>query len=998
MGLSLRVRLLGPVDITAGGESRPVSGIRRKAVLATLALHGGEVVSIDRLADVVWGEAAPSTAVNTLQSHVSYLRGVLGSKAAILARPPGYVLDLGADSTDVQLAERLLRQGTRADDPAQGVRQLQAALGLWRGRPLADLADLAGLEDQARRLELLRLQVKRALSEARLAAGEHIQLVPSLEQMALEHPLDEHIHAQLMLALYRSGRQADALAVYHRLRNTLDEQLGIDPSQQLRNLETAILQQDPALEAPPAPFAVADGFPAADSFAAADASAAGAFAADAFAADASAADAFTAAPARSASMAPVPAQLPSAVPVFAGRGAELVSLDTILRGTAVAEADGPVAVAVSVISGTAGVGKSALAVYWAHRVARQFPDGQLYVNLRGFDPARAPLDPGEVLRGFLDALGVPAQRVPAGFDAQLGLYRSVLAGRRVLVLLDNARDADHVRPLLPGSPGCMAIVTSRVQLTSLVATQGARPLTLGLLTTGESHDLLARRLGTDRVTAEPAAVEEIIASCAGLPLALAIVAARAETNAAIPLAVLARQLRSSVGALDTLTAGDDSTDLRAVFSWSTGVLTEEAGRLYWLLGLHRGPDLAAAAAVSLAGTPPEQTQPLIGELVGAHLLAEHVPGRFAFHDLLRAHAAEQARTRCNGGERHAATHRLLDYYLHTAQEAARLLYGPWDRLPLVSAQSGVVKEQFADEALASAWLHAEYQVLLGSIEHAASAGFERHAWQLARTMASYFARSGHWRDWAKAQQVAVMAARRSGDTIGQAFAHHGLGSALTHLGDHEEAQTELRLALNLFCVVGDATHRAQLHLDLGYLSDCKGADDEALRHSQEALTLFRSAGHHAGEAIALNNIGWSEARQGDYGEALQHCQQALHLHEQADDRQGQAGAWDSLGYIHHCRADHAAAIACYMKGADFYRQIRDAYNEAGTLTRLGDVYHAAGDHQSAKRVWRQALRLHEALDHPDTARIYRRLDRVVAATALIPGRPVAEARRPKSEV
>jgi DNA-binding SARP family transcriptional activator len=234
----------------AGGEARPVNGIRRKAVLATLALHGGEVVSIDRLADAVWGGSAPSTVVNTLQSHVSYLRGILGSKAAILSHPPGYVLDLGADSTDVQLAERLFRQGTRADDPARGVRQLQAALALWRGRPLADLSDLAGLEDQARRLELLRLQVKRALSEARLAAGEHVQLVPDLEQMAAEHPLDEHIHTQLMRALYRSGRQADALAVYHRLRRALWEQLGIDPGQLPRDLETAILQQDPALDAP----------------------------------------------------------------------------------------------------------------------------------------------------------------------------------------------------------------------------------------------------------------------------------------------------------------------------------------------------------------------------------------------------------------------------------------------------------------------------------------------------------------------------------------------------------------------------------------------------------------------------------------------------------------------------------------------------------------------------------------------------------------------------
>jgi tetratricopeptide (TPR) repeat protein len=527
----------------------------------------------------------------------------------------------------------------------------------------------------------------------------------------------------------------------------------------------------------------------------------------------------------------------------------------------------------------------------------------------------------------------------------------------------------------------MAVVTSRTKLTPMVATEGARPLTLSLLTPEQSSDLLSRRLDADRLAAEPAAIEEIIARCAGLPLALAIVAARAATETVMPLSVLAGQLRDSAGALDTLTAGDESTDLRAVFSWSTRALSPEAAELFRLLGLHPGPDLAAAAAASLTERPVERIWPWLGELVRAHLLTELVPGRFTFHDLLRAYAAEQASTQCTDHDRHAAIHRMLDYYLHSAQEAARLLYGPWDHLPLTSAQPGVIPERFADETRATAWLHAEYQVLLGSIEYGASTGFERHAWQLTRTMASYFERSGHWRDWIRVQRVAVTAAQRLGDTLGQAHAHHELGNALTHLGNYEQAQSELHRALNLFRVLGDDTHRAQMHLCIGYLSDCLGADQQALGQSQQALKLFRSAGHHAGEAIALNNIGWSQARQGHYSQALLLCRQALHLHEQAADRQGQAGAWDSLGYIHHCRADHTAAIACYTKGADFYRQVRDGYNEAETLTRLGDAYHAAGDHHSAQRTWRQALRMHEALDHPDTTQIRRRLDEAAQARA-----------------
>ncbi len=519
----------------------------------------------------------------------------------------------------------------------------------------------------------------------------------------------------------------------------------------------------------------------------------------------------------------------------------------------------------------------------------------------------------------------------------------MLAGKRVLVLLDNARDASHALPLLPGSPGCMAVVTSRTQLTSLVASQGARPVTLGLLTPERSNGLPGRGLGTDKVAAEPAAAEEIIARCAGLPLALAVVAARAETDPVMPLSVLGEELRDSADALDTLPSGDESADLRAVFSWSTGALTRQTAELYWLLGLHPGPDLDAAAAASLSGRPPERIRRQFGDLVHANLLTEHVRGRFTLRDLLRAYAAGQA-----PGAPIVTSTRPGTECSTTTCTARRKQPGPWDRLPLGCAQPGVVPERFADETRATAWLQADYQVLPGSIEHAASSGFERHAWQLARTLASYFERGGHWRDWTRAQQRAVVVAQRTGDITGQAHAHHQLGSALTHLGNYEQAYGELRSALNLFRILGDDTHRAQVHLTMGYLSECQGADQRALSQTRRALTLFRLAGHQAGEAIALSNIAWSQARQGHYGQALLHCRQALHLHEQAADRHGQAGAWDTLGYFHHCRRDHAAAIACYTKGADFYRQIRDGYNEAETLTRLGDAYHAAGDHHCAQ--------------------------------------------------
>ena len=725
----MRVRLLGPVDVMAGSEILPVSGLRRKAVLATLALHVGQVVGTGRLVDAVWGETAPG-ALNTLQSHVSYLRTVLG-KAAIVARPPGYLLDLGDDGTDVLLAERLLRQGVQSADPARAVADLREALALWRGRPLADLAGLAWLEQQAGRLDLLREQIRHALSDARLAAGEHRQLVPELEQAVADHPLDEQVHAQLMTALYRSGRQADALAVYQRLRSTLAEELGLAPSPALRELETAILRQDASL----------------------DASAAGG-------------EASLRPAAPPASGVPVPAQLPPPVAAFAGRDAELARLDAIGDG----QADEASAVTIAVITGTAGVGKTALAVTWAHRVAARFPGGQLYVDLRGFDPAGPALDPGQALRGFLEALAVPPERIPDGLDDQVALYRSLLAGQRVLVLLDNARDAAQVRPLLPGSPGCLAVVTSRNHLTGLIAGHGAHPLGLDLLTPEGARELLARRVGADRASREPGAVDEIIAGCARLPLALTIAAARAATSPGFPLAVFAADLREAGHALDSLDGDDAATDIRAVFSWSYRALSPDTARMFRLLGLHPGPDMTVSAAASLAGIAPDRARALLAELTRGHLLSEHRPGRYAFHDLLRAYATEQALDHDDDDARRAAVGRLLDHWLHTACAAAALLdpfFAPEPQdPPLPGAVVGAPAT--AEEALR--WFTAEQATLLAAVSLAAWSGLPGHAWRLAWALSTFLLRRGCWDDYARACQTSLDAARRAGDAAGEAHA------------------------------------------------------------------------------------------------------------------------------------------------------------------------------------------------------------------------------------
>ena len=928
----MQVRLLGPVDVVVDDGPRPVHGLRRMALLAALALHCGEVVSTGRLADAVWGEAAPATAVNTLQSHVSFLRHVLGSKAAIRARPPGYVLDLAGDGTDVRLAERLFRQGQQSADPAGGALRLQDALALWRGRPLADLTGLPWVEEQAEHLDLLYMQVKQAWFEARLAAGEHAALVPELEQVVADRPLDERIWAQLMLALYRSGRQADALAAFQRLRRTLVAELGIDPGRELRDLETAILRQDPALD-PPAPAA---------------------------------------GPARALPRVPVPAQLPPAVAAFAGRGAELASLDTLLPAAARAGLGRDAAAVMVVLSGTAGVGKTALAVHWAHQVAAQFPDGQLYVNLQGFDPGGTALEPSEAVRGFLEALGVPATRIPAALPAQAGFFRSLLAGKRVLMVLDNAHDAGQVRPLLPGSPGCLAIVTSRDSLAGLVAREGAHPLTLDLLPVADARELLARRLGSGRVDSEPAAVDDIIAGCARLPLALTIAAARAATSPGFPLAVYGTELRGAARALDPLPGGDLATDVRAVFSWSYRALSDPAARMFRLLGLHPGPDISLAAAASLAAAPLSRARVLLDELSQAHLAAEHAPGRYTCHDLLRAYAAEQALADDSQDARDAAVHRVLDHYLHTARHAAMLMEPHFEPVTLSPPQPGVIPGQPATAQEAAAWFSAEHAGLLAAVRLAGQAGFDTHAWRLAWTLSTFFLRSGAWEEHALAQRAGLEAARRVHDVAGEAHALHGLALGYARSGRFGDAYPCFHDALALFGRVGDQVSQGRIHSSLTWLAEREERLTDALDHAGQAFDLLGAAGH-AGQAMILNDIGYCHARLGQYQQALSYCERALAAIREVGERHWEAATWDSLGLIHHGLGNCQRAIACYQRSVDLWRELADRFNEADTLDSLGDVQRSAGDDEAASRTWARALCIFEEIGHPDRDRIRAKL-------------------------
>ena len=935
---ALRFGVLGSLRVWRGQTVVDLGPLQQRVVFAVLSMQAGRPVSMQQMINAVWGEATPTHAVNLVQRHVSGLRRALepnrpghAPSAVLVWSNAGYLLTLPADAVDLDIFETELgraRAARAAGNPPAAAEALHAALKLWRG-PLCDGLSSPFLDAQRDRLAESRISAIEDRVELDLAIGDRPDVIAELRDLVAEHPLRERLHGLLMLALYRAGRQADALAVFRDVRRVLSEELGIEPAAPLQQLHQQILAGD--LEsAATAPVKV------------------------------------TADPSAKTHLPrPVPAQLPHRVLDFTGRGAELDQLDELLsrdRGDAVT------AVVITAISGTAGIGKTALAVHWAHRVSDQFPAGQLYVNLRGFDPTGSAMKPAEAIRGFLDAFGVPPQEIPTSLEAQAALYRSLLAGRRVLVLLDNAADSDQVRPLLPGSPGCLVIVTSRNELTGLIASEGAHPVTVDLLNPTEARQLLSRRLGESRVLAEKQAADDIIALCARLPLALTIVAARAAAHQRFRLAALAAELRETGGRLDAFDSGDQATNVRAVFSWSYQRLSDPGRRLFRLLGVHFGPDIATPAVVSLAGVPKTQVRPMLAELARAHLVTERIPGRFTFHDLLRAYAAELAHLHDPDDYRSAAKHRVLDHYLHTACRADKLLNRHRDRpFTLVHAEPGVTPESPADQRQALTWFESEHAVLIAALRQAT--GFDTHIWQLAWALVSFFEYQGHWRDWRESQAAALEAAQRQSDQQAQALSHDLLGRAFIQLSRYDQARIHLQHALDLFRELGDHIGQADVHRNLSWVFDRQERYEEALPHARQALLLFQAVGHQSGHARALNAVGWFHAQLGDPEQALICCQQALDLQREIGDRFGQAETYDSLGHAHHRLGHLREATACYQQALTLYHEFGDRYNEADTLAYLGDVHQTFSDFEAARIAWQRALAIFEQLGHPGADRV-----------------------------
>jgi transcriptional regulator with XRE-family HTH domain/tetratricopeptide (TPR) repeat protein len=676
----------------------------------------------------------------------------------------------------------------------------------------------------------------------------------------------------------------------------------------------------------------------------------------------------------------VPRQLPTRVPHFAGRAGELAQLDGVLDAAASDQAAGATGVVISAIGGTAGVGKTALALHWAHRVAHRFPDGQLYANLRGFDAGHGkPAEPADVLRGFLDALGVHPERLPADVEGLAGLYRSVLAGRRMLVLLDNAADAAQVRPLLPASPECLVIVTSRRELAALAAGEGARLLQLDVLSEQEANELLVARLGKERAAGEPWAVTELAALCARLPLALSVVVARAAASPKLPLSSLAAELTELGGRLDGLDAGDPAANVRNVLSLSYRYLPDTAARMFRLLGLHPGPDISAAAAASLAGVPLAQARVALRDLTRASLLMEVVPGRFAFHDLLRAYAAEQGTPEMSI---ETTTRRLLDHYLHTAHAAHRVLYPGRELIDLDACADGVTPETFGGKASALAWLEDEYQVLLKVTDFAARSGFDAHAWRLPVVLWTFHNVCGHWHDGTRLHRLAVDAARRRGDLSGEAHALRGLGSFAMSLSAFDEAHECLIAAQAAFRKLGDDLGLARTDVIFSQALEFQGRFAEALAVMDDALRLSGSAPGNRHmmlvRASALNGSAWNSVQLGDLSQARAFCRKAIELCQAIGYSPGEAGTWDTLGVVLQRLGSHAEAVPCFLRAVTLDREMGNRYDLAMVLAHLGETYACTGDLRGAREAWDESLLILRALHHPAASAVR---DQLAALTA-----------------
>ncbi|MBP2327011.1 DNA-binding SARP family transcriptional activator/Tfp pilus assembly protein PilF [Kibdelosporangium banguiense] len=883
----MRFRVLGTLEVRTGDGLSRLGAAKQRTLLAVLLVNVNRPVDVARLVDALWPRGSPRTAPVALRTYVSALRRVLGlaghSELPRLATVPGgYQMCCAPTDLDLLAFEDFVSQGQQAladGHPALAAERLRRALGLWRGRPFEDVALDAGTRVELIRLEERRIAAEEAWIDTQLALGHHEDLLAELGSLTAAEPMRERLWAQWMLALHRSGRRADALRAYRDLRQHLVRELGIEPSPPLQRLHVQILTGHADIGAP---ARVAE---------------------------------------RSAPPA-VPRQLPADIASFTGRDTELARLLKLA-------ADRPPALVISSIDGMAGIGKTALAVHAAHRLADRFTDGQLFVDLHGFTKNVSPVRPADALDRMLRCLGVLGEQLPHDLDARAALFRTRLAGKRMLILLDNAATEAQVLPLLPGTASCMVLITSRTRLPGLT---DAQPISLNVLPAREALDLFIRTAGARRLADTPLhQIAEIVELCGHLPLAIRVAAARLRARSNWPAAHLADRLRDRRHRLAELTVGGLSVP--ATIDLSYRHLSSEARRMYGLLGLHPGPDLDLHAAAALTGKSLRYTGNLLDSLVDAHLVQEPVARRYRFHDLLRAHAAAVSSTVDTESERQAALIRLFGYYAATASVVMDMLY-PYDSANRPSLGQRTDIPSFADRTQAAAWLDTELTNLLAVAAH----GRPRHAMHLSATLRRHLHARAHYRQAHALHHDALRAARATGNLDGELTALCGLGDVHIARRQYRKAMTRFERALEIAEAAGNRAGELSARTGLGSVHQAWSQGAAAEEHFGRALEIARGIGDRTGQLNALRGLGHVNRPMGRHDVSADHFGQALKIARATGNREGELNALWGLGHANWLRGRRGEAATCHKQALDIARATGNRLGELCALIGLAYVH------------------------------------------------------------
>ncbi len=910
---AIELGLLGPTTLVLSGRAVQVPAGRQQVALAVLALDAGRTVSGTTLVDHLWAEDPPAQVRQALHTTMARVRKLVGSDR-VVARGGGYALEVPPETVDVHRFRALTAAArTAALDRERDL--LTEGLGLWRGEPLEGVGSDSLRAEHVYPLTEEWFAATERLVGLRLTAGEAGEVVGELRGLIARHPLRESLWCLLMGALAATGRQADALAAYQEVRDQLRDQLGVDPGPELAATHAAVLEGST-----PVPRATVEP--------------------------------------PMTPPAPVPRQMPAPPPSFTGRIDQLKALDTLADGWRDDEAAGTTVV---VVDGAGGMGKTALALHWAHRAADRFPDGQLHLNLRGYGPGE-PVDPAWAAGTLLSALGCADERIPGGAEARSALLRSTLAGRRVLVVLDNALDADQVRPLLPGSDA-FVVVTSRNQLRGLVSRDGARRLTLAELSEAESRALL-ENVAAD---ATPGATRELADLCGHVPLALLVAAERVARTADSGPAEVLTELRDEQGRLDALSGGDDpSTDVRAVLSWSHRAVDDEDATLFRLLASAPGPDISVPAAAALAGLREGQVRRQLDRLSVAHLVEEQAGRRFEQHDLIRAYAAELAISEDSAEHGAAAQRRLLTWYQGSAVAARETLRS---NQPIAFEEALPVEPLgFSDRATAVAWFDDERTNLVEAVWAAAENGMDRCAWQLAAALTAYFLTKRPWAQPVPVLERALSCARRAEDRYGEAMLLACLGDSHHYLQRYAESVSFTRQALEVYREIGDDHGQVGMLTNLGTTLIEDEQVDAALEYHRLAADACRDLDDPAAEALVLGNLAASYVAAERYTEGVDVARQALAAARAAGEVLTEADVLDEVGNALVGLGRYPDAIGHFHNALEIYRAAGHPF-EVATLHHLAGAHLAARHPGRARETWRRALARATELGDPRAARL-----------------------------